>query len=65
VSDGMPKHRFWQSRKKTLKVAETGFDILEALSRTNRPQSVGDLLKAMGRSELQSGYVINALLVLH
>lgn len=64
MTNAVPKIRFWQSRTKTLKVAEMGFDILKVLSH-KVPQSVSDLLKSMNLSQLQSGYIINALRVLH
>lgn len=59
-----PKLRFWQSRGKTLKVAEMAFDLLRTLAHAKQPRSVSGLLNARGLGQFQSGYVINALLVL-
>ncbi|MDO8591513.1 MAG: hypothetical protein Q7R60_01130 [bacterium] len=59
-----PKLRFWQSRGKTLRVVELSFDLLRTLAHAKQPRSVSDLMNARGLGQLQSGYMITALLVL-
>jgi len=63
----MPKIRFWQSRGKTLKAAESGFDALKVLAKAKEPMTVSDMMKVMGRgrNSVTSGYVVNALIALH
>ena len=63
--EGMPKLRFWQSRKKTLQGAELGFDVLRMLAHAKEPRSLVDLQKALNLSEIQRALVTNVVLVLH
>lgn len=67
VSQNAPKLRFWQSSKKTLKAAESGFDALKVLAKAKEPLTVSDLMRVMGhsRNSVTSAYVSNALLALH
>lgn len=67
MSEGIPKIRFWQSRGKTLKAAESGFDALKVLAKAKELLTVSDLMKVMGhsRNSVTSAYVSNALLALH
>lgn len=67
MSEGIPKVRFWQSRSKTLKLAESGFDTLRFLASARDPMTVSDLMKRMGhsRNSVTSAYVSNALVALY
>lgn len=62
---GIPKVRKWQSRGRTMEVAEMGLTILDILSRRDQPQAVSYLMEAMCLGVGKSGHVVQALLLLH